>query len=107
MDLKMKEAIAKSVVHSMNPYIAFDPRTLEDYKNELIAAGFEPGELDSPEELYEQWEEDIRDDFQNCGGSMLARIHDLSKIYPLLGKYQEQAVKYLTVQIIKEFESWD
>ena len=108
----LKERIKGSISHSMNPYIAFSKKlntkeVLDKYKQELLEAGFgEVGDLDNPEDLFEQLRDDLHDDLHNCGGSVLARIEMVSRLYPLLGEHQEDIINEMTDLYIEELESY-
>ena len=104
---RLEERIKSSINAAMDPYAAFNNKTIEDYKKLLIASGFDPEELDDPDELYDQLNDDLDDDFHNCGGMVLNRMADVIKLYPMFNEEQQKnLVERLVKDFIVELEAW-
>lgn len=109
-EINLKLRIRAMVENSLSPYKAFEtpltPEQILAYRQKLEEAGF--GEPDTQtEDIYEQLIEDLRDDFQNCGGNPLNRMPDILLIAPVLSETQTQElVDFLTLEIYESLQAF-
>jgi len=106
---EFKKRLEVSFEAAINPYSAFSPKIEGEYKDKLIAAGFDPEDYpDTQEGLFDMLIDDLCDDYSNCGGMALHRMPDVINIYPVLSEEQQKEVMHFMVNwFLDELNNWE